>query len=376
MTQFQTSTTVHNIDAENVLASMLAHLREHDLHALQKDNAWHIDYANTQITLQARENSLRATVQAVSPSALYEGRMLVFYHIQEFSQCEAQAIQWDGDKVELQYPPSFRVVTVAAVSNIGPHLRRVRFRADNLSRFESNDNIHCKLLLPQAGVENPEWPTLAANGVPQFPTGDKRLDMRTYTIRRINAAEGWFDIDFVLHADAGPGSGWAGQAKPGQQIGMSGTGGRTAPARRWMLLAGDETALPAIARISESLPANTIGRVIIEVQSANDQITLDMPKGMTVQWLHRGNAVAGTTTLLADAVQNCDISADDSRFVWVGAEFATAQSVRAWLRNTIGLGNKEQLVVAYWRYGMNETQMKKMPAKQASSKVEGQEAGS
>ncbi|NLY63801.1 MAG: siderophore-interacting protein, partial [Alcaligenaceae bacterium] len=74
--------------------------------------------------------------------------------------------------------------------------------------------------------------------------------------------------------------------------------------------------------------------------------------------------------------QSCNIPADDSRFVWVGAEFATAQSVRAWLRHTVGLGNKEQLVVAYWRHGMNETQMKKMPAKLASSKTEGQEAGS
>lgn len=374
MTGFQTNTTVRNIDAENVLASMLAHLREHDIFAEKQDNGWHMDYAGTQIILQTQENRLHAQVRASSRTALYEGRMMVFYHIQEFSQCAPEAIQWEGDTVKLQYPPSFRLVTVTAVSDIGPHMRRVRFQADGLSRFDTNDNIHCKLLLPQPGVRDPEWPTLADNGVPQFPAGEKRLDMRTYTLRRINAAQGWCEVDFVLHEDAGPGSGWAAQAKPGQQIGMSGTGGRTAPARDWMLLAGDETALPAIARIGESLPASTTGRVLVEVQTPDDQIALDMPEGMTVQWLYRGNAAAGTTTRLADAIQSCAIATDTDRFVWVGAEFATAQSVRTWLRDTIGLGNKEQLVVAYWRLGMNETQMKGMPVKQAAAKPEGKGA--
>lgn len=103
--------------------------------------------------------------------------------------------------------------------------------------------------------------------MPNFPKGDKRLDIRTYTIRRIHAQQGWFEVDFVLHEDAGPGSRWAAQATKGQQIGLSGPGGRTASPAGWMLLAGDETALPAIARIGEALPAATTGVVIIEVQT-------------------------------------------------------------------------------------------------------------
>src|SRR5690606_30188057 len=136
----------------------------------------------------------------------------------------------------------------------------------------------------------PEWPTLAADGMPQFPKGDKRLDIRTYTIRRISAPEGWLEVDFVLHEDAGPGSRWAAQAVAGQQIGLSGPGGRTARPAGWMLLGGDETALPAIARITEVLPADTNGVVLIEVQTPADQIPLTTPASMSVQWLHRGNA--------------------------------------------------------------------------------------
>ncbi len=375
MTQFQTSTTVHNIQAGQVLEQLLTHLREHDLIASKQDDAWHIDYADTKITFVAQQDTLHAQVTAPSQAALYEGRMMVFHHIQEFSHCEAEAIQWEGDAVALSRPPAFRVITATAVSDVSPHLRRVRFHGDDLARYDRDDNIHCKLLFPQPDVAEPEWPTLADNGMPLFPKGEKRLDMRTYTIRRINAAEGWFDVDFVLHEDAGPGSRWAAQATVGQQIGLSGPGGRTAPAASWMLLAGDETALPAIARIGASLPAGTMGQVIIEVQSAGDQITLDMPTGMTVRWLHRDQAAAGSTTLLGDAIQRCTIAGEADRFVWVGAEFATAQTVRAWLRNTVGLSSKEQLVVAYWRRGMDETQMKSAPAKPAAS-PEGEEAGS
>ncbi|HLU02174.1 MAG TPA: siderophore-interacting protein [Advenella sp.] len=374
MTAFQTSTTVHLGNADNVLAQLLAHLREHDLVAVRRNNTWQVDYADAKITFSARVDSLHAQVAAPTAATLYEGKMMVFHHIQEFGHCAPEAIRWQGDQVKLERPPAFRLITVLAVSEVGPHMRRVRFRADDLARYDREDNIHCKLIFPQPDVLDPEWPTLAADGMPQFPKDDKRLDIRTYTIRRISAQQGWFEVDFVLHEDAGPGSRWAAQAVTGQQIGLSGPGGRTASPAGWMLLAGDDTALPAIARIGEALPARTTGVVIIEVQTPADRIPLALPPGMTVQWLYRASAPAGTTTLLGDAIQACAIAADEDRFVWVGAEFSTAQTVRAWLRETVGLGSREQLVVAYWRRGLDETQMKRAPAR-PGGRMQGKQAG-
>ncbi|AHG62286.1 siderophore-interacting protein [Advenella mimigardefordensis] len=371
---FETSTTVPLGDAANVLAQVLAHLREHDLLAIERDNTWQVDYADTKIRFSVLAGSLHAQVAASSAATLYEGKMMVVHHIQEFGHCKPEAIQWQGDNVSLDRPPAFRLITVQAVSEVGPHMRRVRFNVDDLARYDQNDNIHCKLIFPQPDVSEPEWPTLAADGMPQFPKGDKRLDIRTYTIRRISAPEGWFEVDFVLHEDAGPGSRWAAQAVAGQQIGLSGPGGRTARSAGWMLLGGDETALPAIARITEALPADTNGVVLIEVQSPADQIPLATPAGMSVQWLHRGNAAAGTTTLLEDAVTACTISKDEDRFVWVGAEFSTAQTVRNWLREAVGLGSREQLVVAYWRRGLDETQMKSAPGR-ATADEQAKQAG-
>ena len=371
-TTFETSTTVPLSDAHDALAQVLAHLREHDLLAVEQDNTWQVDYADTKITFSVQADNLHAQVAASSAATLYEGKMMVLHHIQEFGNCKPEAIQWQGDNVSLERPPAFRLITVLGVSEVGPHMRRVRFNVDDLARYDQNENIHCKLIFPQPDVSEPEWPTLAADGMPQFPKGDKRLDIRTYTIRRISAPEGWLEVDFVLHEDAGPGSRWAAQAVAGQQIGLSGPGGRTARPAGWMLLGGDETALPAIARVTEALPADTNGVVLIEVQTPADQIPLTTPAGMSVQWLHRGNAAAGTTTLLADAVTASTITRDEDRFVWVGAEFSTAQTVRNWLRETVGLGSREQLVVAYWRRGLDETQMKSAPVRAATDEQDTQ----
>lgn len=367
MNTFQTSTAVRGIAAEQVLRDLLAHIGEHNIIATRQDDTWLLDYRGARITFSTEPTVLHAQVIAPTPEALYEARMLAYYHIIEFSHCAPDAIHWQGDEVQLSRPPAFRLITAESVRDLGPHMRRIRFRGEDLDRYAPDDNIHCKLIFPQPGDTAPEWPTLAADGTPQFPKGDRRLNIRTYTLRRIDAAAGWFDVDFVLHEDAGPGSTWAAQAEPGQRIGLSGPGGSTARQAGWMLLAGDETALPAIARIGEALPADTRGAVLVEVQDAADQIPLRLPPGMTLQWLHRGAAAPGTTTLLTSAIQASAIAPGPDRYVWVGAEFDTAQAVRGWLRNTLGFGGKEQLVVAYWRRGLDETQMKSRPAEHTNA---------
>jgi NADPH-dependent ferric siderophore reductase len=74
-------------------------------------------------------------------------------------------------------------------------------------------------------------------------------------------------------------------------------------------------------------------------------------------------AEAGTTTLLIDALRSVrwpDALAGHpaSRFVWAAGEFDTAQAVRQWAREERGLEKHEQLVVAYWRRGMSESDFK------------------
>lgn len=359
MSNFETHTVVNGIEAESVLDALLGHLAEHEFVALRVDDAWILDYESAQIKFAAKGDTLTARITAPTSESLFDARMMAHHHIAEFANCEQEVIAWEGDQPVFTRPPAFRVLTVTDTYDVSPHMRRIRFHGDDLGRYERQEDFHCKLLLPRPGNQAPDWPTLGPDGMPRFPTGEKRLDMRTYTIRRIDSKAGWMEIDFVLHDDAGPGADWAAQACPGQQIGVTGPGGRTARPSAWMLLAADETGLPAIARIAENLPHETRGEILIEVQGPADEISLTVPGGMQLRWLHRNDQAPGTSTLLRDAILASAIPDVEDRFAWVAAEFSTAQTVRKWLRDTVGMIGKDQLVVAYWRLGMDEMTMKR-----------------
>jgi NADPH-dependent ferric siderophore reductase len=96
----------------------------------------------------------------------------------------------------------------------------------------------------------------------------------------------------VLHGDQGVASVWAEAARPGDVIGMMGPGGGSMPAMDWCLLAGDETAIPAIARMLEALPETAQGIVLIEVADKGAEQTLPASVGIDIRWLHRDGVVA------------------------------------------------------------------------------------
>ena len=60
------------------------------------------------------------------------------------------------------------------------------------------------------------------------------------------------------------------------------------PGADWHLFAGDEAAIPAISAALESLPADAIGQVFIEVAGPDDEIELTGPDGVRSTWVHRG----------------------------------------------------------------------------------------
>jgi len=118
-----------------------------------------------------------------------------------------------------------------------------------------------------------------------------------------------------------------------------------------------------LRRFAAALPAHTRGHVFAEVQGPQDEQPVQAPEGLQWHWLHRGAAEAGTTTLLIDALRavrwpDALAGHPPSRFVWAAGEFDTAQAVRQWAREERGLEKHEQLIVAYWRRGMSESDFK------------------
>jgi NADPH-dependent ferric siderophore reductase len=128
---------------------------------------------------------------------------------------------------------------------------------------------------------------------------------------------------------------------------MAGPGGRSARAADWHLLVGDETALPAIARILESLPATASGYAIVEVPDEADRLSLSKPEGILLRWLHRKDGVPP----LDEVVREISVPNDRTHFCWAGAEFDAIQKIRRYWRNECGIAKGDQLAVAYWRRG-------------------------
>ena len=126
-----------------------------------------------------------------------------------------------------------------------------------------------------------------------------------YTVRRWDAARRELTMLMVRHGDRGPASAWIDRAAPGDPLALWGprTAYHPSDDTDWHLLVADDTGLPAVAVILESLPPGAVARVFAEVADASEQQELRGSDDVDVTWLYRGAAPAGTTTLLADAVR-------------------------------------------------------------------------
>ena len=118
----------------------------------------------------------------------------------------------------------------------------------------------------------------------------------------------------------------------------------------WYLLAGDETALPSIARRLEELPPTARAIVIAEVAGEADELPLDTPAALELRWLHRGDAQPGTSDLLERAIRDLELPAGDG-FAWVATEAECARRLRAHLRDERGMPKAWTRITGYWKRG-------------------------
>ena len=165
-------------------------------------------------------------------------------------------------------------LTVSRTESITPTLRRVWFRSDDLSAFAGSVHTdrYVKLVFPEAGGQVPG--AAQRTGAPRRPASGGHAGVRTYTALFPDVARGTVAIDFVVHGDEGVAGPWAAAAVPGDRLLANGPGGGYAPdpAADWHLLAGDESALPAITAALAALPEDAVVRVVAEVESAGYEL--------------------------------------------------------------------------------------------------------
>ncbi|XAW90583.1 siderophore-interacting protein [Vibrio sp. CDRSL-10 TSBA] len=177
---------------------------------------------------------------------------------------------------------------------------------------------------------------------------------RAYSVRWYDPVANEMAIDFVLHGDDSPGSGWAIHAKPGDYIGMAGPAGPNpllAPAD-WHLLVGDLTALPAISAVVERLPQQACGEVWIELDSLQDRIEVKHPAGISINWKLR--SAEDPMPLVKQIKSIVPPSEAQSLSAFIAGENSTVVECRRYLTQHLGIDRKRVYAVPYWKRGVTE----------------------
>ena len=229
---------------------------------------------------------------------------------------------------------------------MSPRLLRITVGGDALAGFAlAEPAASVRLLIPEPGAPLvvPSW-----NGNEFLLPDGSRPTIRTYTPRRFDADALELDLDVVLH-EAGAVPRWATGAEIGTVAAVSGPGRGYAidPAARSFVLAGDESAVPAISQLLEQLPVDAEVLVLLEAADPGARHELPPHPRATVRW-HDAPTGSLPGSALFDAVAAADLS--DAR-VWAAGEAAAMQRIRRVLFDERGITRSAAVVRGYWKTG-------------------------
>lgn len=284
---------------------------------------------------------------------------------------------------------------VTQVTRLSPHLIRITVGDESLRHFTTaGPDQLIKLLLPRPDgslpeiglFDDPPPPIKEWYGKWRELPNEERNPIRSYTVRAARPTAREIDIDFVIHGDGdeGPASAWAASAQPGDELVLLGPDNRSDEpilgvgwhpglATR-VLLAGDETALPAITAILESLPNQISGHAYIEVPTAADVLSIESSSSIHQLWLPREGAAHGQLLTAAvmqwgdsqpgtpqrDQLDDASLSHDGpsaahlADYAWLAGERSAVTRLRRYLVFTLGFDRRDVVFTGYWREGHSE----------------------
>lgn len=283
--------------------------------------------------------AVRIDVQSNDIGMLYEIQSGIVEHLSEFDP-KLEVSAWSGSHVAGARPPALIEARVTSVEPLADSWLRVTLSSDeDLERYE-DENFHFGLLRSESGQAEPIWPVLNEKGTIDWPTGENALSHRIYTIRRVDRAKGLLVFDVFKH-DGGETCAWAETQPIGEKVGLLGPSGGGAPDAPWILMAGDETAVPAILRSLERLSQDAEGEVLLLVGSRAD--ILPVPEtNLNLTWLFRSHATDLVETVVGLAIPDPSTCA-----LWFAASQNEARQVRSY-GQSLGISRKSLTAVAYW----------------------------
>lgn len=202
---------------------------------------------------------------------------------------------------------------------LSPHLLRLVLGGPGLAEFAST------------GISD-EWVGLV---VPE------QFQSRYYTVR--SWVDGELTLDIVVH-DVGLVTEWAQRpdAVVGETVTITEPKGSflPPPGAGWLMLVGDLTALPAMARIASETTLPT--RIWAEVPERPDGY---LPDGVEVTWLAQPGDGQST---LAEVVEEL-VWPDGHGYFWMAGESAQMRAIRKHLMRERRLPSTAYDVMGYWR---------------------------
>jgi len=225
-----------------------------------------------------------------------------------------------------------RSLTVREKTHITPGMIRILLEGSDLADFPSlSPDDHVKLfVLDDAGERA----------------------MRDYTPRRFDREAQTLTLDFAVH-EAGPATRWAIEAAEGDALEIGGPRGSVtvSPTFDWWLLIGDETALPAIGRRLEELPAGTKVITLVAVADAAEEQAFDTATDHQALWVHRPLTAAADPAPVLAALKQIDLPAGDG-FIWIASEAQVARALRDHVLNERQHPKGWLKAAGYWKQGV------------------------
>ena len=266
------------------------------------------------------------------------------------------------------HPLTVRQVNVRRVIDLNPRMRRITVGGPQLGEFTSGGHPqpaftspgfddHVKLIFASDGDILGALPTQLEHGI-EWPPSTTRV-ARDYTPRRVDLDAGELDLDFVLHGH-GPAATWARDAVPGDHLHLVGPKSSTVlpPELDWLVLVGDETALPAIGRFLDERPVDLPVQVLVSVSDPTAQQELAVRAQDRLTWIV---AAPDDPQALADAVSALDLP-DGNGYVWAGAESRALLPVRRELKTVRNLPKDRMNVTGYWHAAARTSAQTSIPS--------------
>ena len=221
---------------------------------------------------------------------------------------------------------SFEVVESERIS---PTMQRIVLSAPELDGFRYEPGQDVMLLVGAVGT---------------------RPIRRRYTIRSLDRAALTLTLNVVRHGE-GPGEQWVHSARPGDRIEGIGPRGKITISLEadWHLFLGDESAMPAMLTMTESLPGDAVATLAIEIPEPDDEQELLAPARTRVSWLHRLGTPPGDPALLAAEAAEVEFGSGNGHAYLFGE--AVVVSVLREILADRGLRQDQISPKAYWGRG-------------------------